>query len=127
MGRIVEVEKSAYYYRENGKDVATGEHEFIVKNDWHCGYMAYDDLYEGGDVTYGPIFQRLSTNACVVFKNDVQVESCEKCKGIYNMKDMHVTEVEDDMFVCFCDHDYSPSHEEFKKYLKDVDVAKNKM
>ena len=126
MGRIIEVVKSEYFYNIDGKNVATGAHEFIVKNDWHCGYMAYDDLYgvgteEGGDVTYGPIFQRMSTNACIVFENGKVIDPCKHCKGIYNMKDMHVVDVDKDMFVCFCDNDYSPSHEEFKKYLKEVD------
>jgi hypothetical protein len=127
MGRIVEVEKSVYSLHKDGMEVLTGEVEYIVKNDWHCGYMASDDIDGYDDVIYGSIFQRMPTSNCASFYNGEISESCRYCKGIYNMKEMHAVEIDGDMFVCFCDHDYSPSHKEFKKYLKDVDIAKNKM
>ena len=130
MGRIIEVERSIFFHYENGKRVPSDESEFIVKNDWHCGYMAYDDICGIGDeeeldVTYGSIFQRMPTGPCASFHNGEYVESCKHCKGIYNMKDMHVVDIKGDMFVCFCDNEYSPSHEDFKKYLVEVDKVKD--
>ena len=120
MARIIEVEKSECVYSTSKKP--TGEVEYVVKNDWHCGGMVYDDLYEKEDVTRGTIYQRMPSYRCMTTIDGEysKEESCRFCKGIYDMKDMHAVDVKEDMFVCFCDNDYSPTHKEFKRYLREV-------
>jgi hypothetical protein len=122
MGRIVEVEKV---------DVGN-ETSYTVTNDWHCPNMVNDEMIgieEGEQIIFGPIFQRLSSMRCATFYNNKfsWEESCVHCQGIENMADKHAINLEQDMFVCFCDKDYNITCDEFREYINKVTIIKETM